>query len=358
MTGNADLGDGGFEALLEAAPDGILVGLGVDALVPDRFRTGHRGRREGYLADPHPRPMGVELELYGRRRDGVEFPVEISLSSLRTAHGLRVITIVRDVSERRALKAESEALRQRSLQAVSDATLRNLAPDAHLRAVLGPVSEALAADVVAISIGEAGERPCVRAALGLPPEIVGSELLDADRTATVHRGAGELVDARWRDALPDTLISAPLVLGEQAIGVVLAGRRRGPLLGAHDAAVLERLAERIGLAVGQRRLYEAAQSGETRLREILGDVDGIVWEADDLMCRHYSFVSEGAESMLGYPTEAWTERDFWIGVVDAVDRDAVLARTRRPATTVVSTSWSTACVPPTDGRAGCATACG
>src|SRR5918995_322374 len=137
MTARADLGDVGFEALLEAAPDGILVvdesgqillanqraeqlfgyppgalvGLGVDSLVPDRFRKGHRGRREGYLADPHPRPMGVELELYGCRRDGVEFPVEISLSSLRTAHGLRVITIVRDVSERRALKAESEALR-------------------------------------------------------------------------------------------------------------------------------------------------------------------------------------------------------------------------------------------------------
>ena len=369
MTGKADLGDGGFEALLEAAPDGILVvderghillanqraeqlfghapgalvGLGVDSLVPERFRQGHRGRREGYLADPHPRPMGIALELYGRRRDGVEFPVEISLSSLPTADGMRVITIVRDVSERRALKAESEALRQRSLQAVSDVALRNLAPDALLRAVLRPVSEALGAGVVAISISQAGEAPRVRAALGLEPEIIGREILigtEVRRGPAVHRGVAELVEA-----LPDTLISSPLVLGDEVIGVVIAGRRSGPLLGEDDAALLGRLAERIGLAVGQGRLYEAAQAAETRLREILGAVADERVVAAPRACS--ATRPRRGRSRRASGSASWTPptaRTSW-------------RAPPRPAPTAASTSWSTACAPPTAGPAGCAIAC-
>ncbi len=62
-------------------------GARVDSLVPDRFRRGHHHRREGYHADPHPRPMGVERALFGSPRDGTAFPVEISLSALRTEAG-------------------------------------------------------------------------------------------------------------------------------------------------------------------------------------------------------------------------------------------------------------------------------
>jgi len=78
-----------------------LVGQSVDILVPEAVRRVHPAHRARYLADPRPRPMGASLELAARRRDGTEFPAEISLSALRTARGIVVSAAVRDVTDRR-----------------------------------------------------------------------------------------------------------------------------------------------------------------------------------------------------------------------------------------------------------------
>ncbi len=119
-----------YRNLLEAAPDGIvtvdrqgrivyanaqmvelfgytreeLLGQRIEMLVPDRFRTGHVGHREGYFAHPRTRPMGAGLPLAGLRKDGSEFPVEIALSPMETPdEGLLTTAIVRDVTERRRM---------------------------------------------------------------------------------------------------------------------------------------------------------------------------------------------------------------------------------------------------------------
>jgi two-component system, cell cycle sensor histidine kinase and response regulator CckA len=86
-----------------------LVGKPVEVLVPERFDT-HRSRRAGYFADPRTRPMGAGLELFGRRRDGSEFPAEISLSSIETEDGVVAVAAVRDVSERVVAARERERL--------------------------------------------------------------------------------------------------------------------------------------------------------------------------------------------------------------------------------------------------------
>jgi PAS domain S-box-containing protein len=116
-----------FEGLFEYAPDGImavsqegkigrlnrqveamfgyareeLVGKPVEMLVPERFAQGHAIHRAGYLAQPCRRPMGTGLDLYGRRKDGGEFPLDITLSPLETAEGRVVLSIIRDTTERK-----------------------------------------------------------------------------------------------------------------------------------------------------------------------------------------------------------------------------------------------------------------
>ncbi len=78
-----------------------LLGADHDILLPERFREKHWEHRRGYMSDPHVRPMGTGLELYGRKKDGGEFPVDISLGPLPMENDIVVLALVRDVTERR-----------------------------------------------------------------------------------------------------------------------------------------------------------------------------------------------------------------------------------------------------------------
>ncbi len=81
-----------------------LLGKSPEYLLPERFHTLHQHHRQRYLESPVTQPIGIGLELYGRRKDGGEFPVDISLSPLRTQEGLFIISTIRDISERRRLE--------------------------------------------------------------------------------------------------------------------------------------------------------------------------------------------------------------------------------------------------------------
>jgi diguanylate cyclase (GGDEF)-like protein/PAS domain S-box-containing protein len=123
-----------FRALLESAPDAMvivnshghitlvnaqaermfgyrreeLVGQSVRMLIPERHRERHRSNQRSYLRDAKARPMGSDLDLHARRKNGTEFPVEISLSPLETDEGTLVSSAIRDITERK----RSEALLQ------------------------------------------------------------------------------------------------------------------------------------------------------------------------------------------------------------------------------------------------------
>lgn len=83
-----------------------LLGQSAEILLPERLRASHEGHRAGYAADPHARPMGVGMELFARRKDGTEFPVEISLGPLQTGDELLISSIVVDISARKKMEKQ------------------------------------------------------------------------------------------------------------------------------------------------------------------------------------------------------------------------------------------------------------
>ena len=131
-----------FRAVLEASPDAIiavdahahityvnpqavtafgyerdeLLGQTVEMLLPDRVADRHVGQRADFIAHPVARPVGIGLDLAGRRKDGTEFPVEISLSPVRTAEGIQVFATVVDITARKA--GESRLLQAQKLESI------------------------------------------------------------------------------------------------------------------------------------------------------------------------------------------------------------------------------------------------
>ncbi len=99
-------------------PQTVLLGQLVEVLIPPRFRDRHPDHRKAYLEEPVVRGMGSGMELYGQRRDGSEFPVEISLSPLETEEGQMFISTVRDISERNRIEQKFRGLLESAPDAV------------------------------------------------------------------------------------------------------------------------------------------------------------------------------------------------------------------------------------------------
>jgi hypothetical protein len=89
-----------------------LLGEALEILLPERIRRGHVEHRTGYFAEPRVRPMGIGLDLSGRRQDGTEFPVEISLSHVESTEGGVAIAFITDITERKRIEAQLQHQRE------------------------------------------------------------------------------------------------------------------------------------------------------------------------------------------------------------------------------------------------------
>lgn len=309
--------------LLEAAPDAMVIvdgegrirfvntqlekmfgyrreklhGQIIETLIPERFRERHAAHRAAYILDPKVRPMGGELKLFGLRRDGSEFPVDISLSPLRTAQGVMAVAAIRDLSERS--KSEQQ-------QAVQYVVARVLAGSATLVEAAPRLLQA-----VCETLGWAmGEIWSVDRSAGLlrqaeswhVPDLDAAEFVAASRGITFTPGEG-LPGRVWQSGRPAWVgdvtadltfpraalaartglhgaFAFPIVLETQILGVMIFLCRKVRPVDTELLKVFSGIGSQIGQFMERKRAEEALRFSEARYRALHRDNPTTIFTLD------------------------------------------------------------------------------
>jgi len=138
-----------------------IIGQSVEMLMPERFHAIHPKHRTGYNAVPHRRPMGAGLELFGKRKDGTVFPVDIMLGPVETMDGPLVLTVIRDLSEKKraeeALRRSEEERRYLEEELITTHQFEEIIGNTTgLKRVLKQVETVAPTDATALVLGETG----------------------------------------------------------------------------------------------------------------------------------------------------------------------------------------------------------
>jgi PAS domain S-box-containing protein len=215
-----------------------LIGQSVDILVPERFRRGHPARRKEYGAKATVRPMGAGLELYGRRKDGSEFPADIMLGPVETAKGRAVLSVIRDLTEKReaeeALRQSEQERRYLEEELSTESKFEEIIGESiGLKRVLKHVETVAATDVTVLILGETGtgkdviaraihylsprnERTLVKLnCAAIPSGLLESELFGHEKgafTGAIDRKIGRLELAHKGTLFLDEIGDLPLEL--------------------------------------------------------------------------------------------------------------------------------------------------
>src|SRR5881296_598958 len=164
-----------------------LIGRPIETLIPERFRDRHVGYRKGFLSEPSSRAMGAGRDLFGRRKDGSEFPVEVGLNPIHTTEGLSVLASVIDITARKQAELEHE---RQNIELVRVGRV----------AVMGELAASLAHEVnnpigAIVANASAGERLLAAGKIGTEEmtELLADIVADGRRAGEIIRGIRNMV---------------------------------------------------------------------------------------------------------------------------------------------------------------------
>jgi len=215
-----------------------IIGHSVEVLMPERFHAVHPKHRANYGAQPHRRPMGAGLELFGKRKDGTEFPVDIMLGPVETEHGPLVLTVIRDLSEKKqaedALRRSEEERRYLEEELITTHQFEEIiGKSSGLKRVLKQVETVAPTDATVLVLGETGtgkeliaraihnlsprrERSFVKLnCSAIPAGLLESELFGHEKgafTGAISQKVGRLELAHQGTLLLDEIGDLPLEL--------------------------------------------------------------------------------------------------------------------------------------------------
>jgi PAS domain S-box-containing protein len=302
----------GFQTLLESASDGIVIvntagriifvnsqaeemfgyrrrevlGHPIEILLPESFRTSHTRHRQQYLDHPNSRPMGVGLDLFGRRQNGTTFPCEVSLSFIETEDQDLVLCMVADISKRKQHEGTLHK-RNRDLALLNQAGQTLAATlDSHqvIEQLLQVVNEAIGSEGSSVWLWDPEQpgwlvcqaafhsdqsRPPVNLRLR-PGQGIAGWAAQNKKSVLVSQVSNDARFSAEIDAQIDfhthSLLAVPLQVRNTVIGVLEVVNKLDGNFNADDQALIETLAASAAVAIDNARLVEALRQHTEELK--------------------------------------------------------------------------------------------